>query len=88
MDIVLPRNVSLNVFQLVEYYFQIKPKLKYKNICTIINEFHGLPLTMRQLKEIYRRKGYSRRRNVDDVTLHGILSNELGRVFYVFNYIS
>ena len=35
----LHRNVSLD----------IQPKLKYKHVCNLINEYHGVPLTMRRL---------------------------------------
>ena len=40
----LNRNVSLD--EMVLCYFNIRPKLKYKHICNLINEPHGVPLTI------------------------------------------
>ena len=48
----LNRNVSLD--DMVLCYFNIRPKLKYKHIWNLINERHGVPLTMRRLLRYVR----------------------------------
>ena len=60
----LNRNVSLD--DMVLCYFNIRPKLKYKHICNLINERHGVPLTMRRLLQICKKLGLSRQRNIDN----------------------
>ena len=62
----LNRNVSLD--DMVLCYFNIRPKLKYKHICNLINERHGVPLTMRRLLQICKKLGLRRQRNIDDGT--------------------
>ena len=47
-ELILDANIHLNVEELVSYYHQVKPKLKYKDIC----QQHGIPLSLRRLKEI------------------------------------
>ena len=78
MDFILPHNISLCDVDLVKHYFHIKPKLKHKEICTILNKHHQIPITPRQLKEMCRKNNLSRKRNVDDGTLNDIILNELG----------
>ena len=51
------------------YDFNIRPTLKYKHICNLINEGHGVPLTMRCLSQLCKKLGLSRQRNTDDSTL-------------------
>ena len=48
--------------------FNIRPKLKYKHICNLINERHVVPLTMRRLLQICKKLGLRRQRNIDDGT--------------------
>ena len=79
MDVLLPANANSNSEDLVKYYFGIRPKLKYNHICTLINEHHGVPLTMRQLLQICKKSGFSRKRNVDDDVLYSMIQNELGK---------
>ena len=67
------RNVSLD--EMILCYFNIRPKLEYKHICNLINEHHGVPLTMRRLLQICKKLGLSRQRNIDDGTLYSKLSN-------------
>ena len=68
-------------------YFNIRPKLKYKYICNLINERHGVPLTMRRLLQIYRKLGLSSQRNIDDGTLYSILSNEPGKDQFMYAFM-
>ena len=51
-ELILDANIHLNVEELVSYYHQVKPKLKHKDICRIISQQHGIPLSLRRLKEI------------------------------------
>ena len=87
MDVIatLNRNVSLD--DMVLCYFNIRPKLKYKHICNLINERHGVPLTMRRLLQRCKKLGLSRQRNIDDGTLYSILSNELGKYQFMYALI-
>ena len=68
---------------------KIRPKLKYKHICNLINELHGVSLTMRRLLQICKKLGLSRQRNIDDGTLCPLLSNELGefQIMYALIYV-
>ena len=79
MVATLNRNVSVS--DMVLYYFNIRPKLKYKQRCNLINECHGVLLTMRRLLQ---KLGLSRQRNIDDGTLYSILSNELGKYQFIY----
>ena len=81
----LNRNVSLD--DMVLCYFNIRPKLKYKHICNLINERHGAPLAMRRLLQICKTPGLSRQRNIDDGTLYSVLSNELGKYQFISTFI-
>ena len=83
MDVVLPSSSVIGLTELAGLYFHVKPKLKCRDICALINEFHGLPVTMRKLKEIFRKKGFSRRRNIDNATLSEVLLNELGKTIWI-----
>ena len=78
MEVILPRSTTLDTFGLIKYYFEVKPNLKYKDICTIINDHHGMSVTLRKLKEIFKKNGFNRKRNVDNATLEAIITNELG----------
>ena len=69
---------------MVLYYFNIRPKLKYKHICNLIIECHGALLTMRRLLQICKKLGLSQQRNIDDGTLYSILSNELGKYQFIY----
>lgn len=64
MDGILPKEIPWNTERLIIYYHKLKPKLKYKHICMVINQYHRKPLTMRGLKEIIRKNGLSRRKNI------------------------
>ena len=50
MDVFLPVSTELNIDELIKYYFQLRPKVKYIDVCNIINEHHHITLTLRQLK--------------------------------------
>lgn len=77
MDALLKKGVNLTLEELIRYYHGVKPKLKYKDICTIINEHHEIDLTMRTLKEKLRKYCLTRVRNVSDNELRNMVSTEL-----------
>ena len=44
MDGLLASNAShsMTLLQLVEYYHRKKPKMKYRRICIVLNQYHGV----------------------------------------------
>lgn len=56
MEVVLMPRTSLKASELVSCYLQVNPKLKYKDICTLIYVHHGVPIPRRQIKEIRKKK--------------------------------
>ena len=87
MNVIATLNRNVSVDDMVLCYFNIRPKLKYKHICNLINERHGVPLTMRRLLQICKKLGLSRQRNIDDGTLYSILCNELGKCQCMYTLI-
>ena len=81
----LNRNVSLD--DMVLCYFNIRLKLKHKHICKLINERHGVPLTMRRLLQICKKLGLGRQRNIDDGALYSTLFNELRKYQFMYAFI-
>ena len=56
-EIILDENIHLNLDELVSYCNQVKgTKLKYKDISRIFNQQHGIPLSLRRLKNCVDRK--------------------------------
>ena len=49
MDGLLASNAShsMTLLQLVEYYHRKKTKMKYRNICTVLNQLHGASISER-----------------------------------------
>ena len=78
MDVFLPVSTELNIDELIKYYFQVRPKFKYINICNIINEHHRTTLTLRQLKTKLKKLNLTRKRNVSEDLMANIFS-ELGK---------
>ena len=87
MNVIATLNRNISLENMVLCYFNIRPKLKYKHICNLINELHGVPLTMRRLLQICKKLGLSRQRNIDDGTLYSILSNELAKYQFMYALI-
>ena len=73
MDVLATLNTIVSVDGMVLCYFNIRPKLKYKHIWNLINERHGVPLTMRRLLQICKKLGLSRQINIDDGTLYSMV---------------
>ena len=80
-ELILDANIHLYLDELVSHYHQPKPKLKYKYLCRIISQQHGIPLSLRWLtpmcrkkihlslrwlKQMCRKKNIDRKRNVSD----------------------
>ena len=88
MEVVLPKETgkNLSLVELVHYYHGVKPKLKYKDICRIINNHHGVALSGRKLKYICALENLNRKRNVTPSILKGIIANELGTSSSQFGY--
>ena len=82
--------LNLSLDDMVLCYFNIRPNLKFKHICNLINERHGVPLLVRCLLQMCRKLGLGRQRNIEDGTLYSILSNELDKyqVMYALIYVS
>ena len=52
MNTLLDSNSPVPLKELVKYYFNMKPILKYKEIVSIINRQHNRSLTFRTFKRI------------------------------------
>ena len=78
MDVFLPVSTEVNIDELLKWYFQLKPKFKYIDICNIINEHHHITMTLRQLKAKWNKLNLTRKGNVSEEDLMAIISNELG----------
>ena len=87
MNVLATLNKNVSLDDMVLCYFNIRPKLKYKHICNLINERHGAPLAMRRLLQICKTPGLSQQRNIDDGTLYSVLSNELGKYQFISTFI-
>ena len=87
MNVIATLNRNISLDDMVLCYFNVRPKLKYKHICNLINERHGVPLTMRRLLQICKKLGLSRQINIDDGTLYSVLSNELGKYQFMYALI-
>ena len=68
---------NLSVLELVKFYHSLKPKLKYKEICSTINEHYHRLITMDMVKRICKEENLSRRRNISDSDLKDVIVNEL-----------
>ena len=53
-------------------------KMKYRSICTVLNQHHGVSILDRRRKYICKKQGRSRKRNVNNETLKDMVINELG----------
>ena len=77
---------SMILLQLVEYYYRKKPKIKYRSICTVLNQHYGVSISDRRLKYICKKQGLSRIRNVNNETLKDMVINELGTSSSLLGY--
>jgi len=86
MEIFLPKETPLSKSELLRYYHNVRPKLKYKDICVIMNEHHGIHTTDRQMKEFFRKNDLSRNMNVTKDVASNLIILELGTSANLFGY--
>ena len=86
MDIFLPVSTEPDIDELVKYYFQVRSKFKYIDICSLINKHHRITLTLRQLKTKLKKLHLKRKRNISEEDLTDIISRELGTSLANFGY--
>ena len=84
MNVLATLSKNVSVDDMVLCYFNIRPKLKSRHTCNLINERQGVSLTMKRLLQICKKIDLSRQRNIDDGTLYSILSNELGKYQFIY----
>ena len=61
--------------------------MKYKTICTVLNEHHGVGISKRRLKYICNKQVLSRKRNKNSGTLKDMVINELGTSSSLLGYV-
>ena len=76
-DTLLSKDCDLDVNHLVYHYFSVRPKFKYKEICSIVTEHHSRDLTMSRLIVILKEMNLNIKRNVSTEILEKIIKNEL-----------
>ena len=76
MDVFLLVSTELAIDELIKYYFKVRQKFKYIDICSIINQHHQKKLTLRQLKTKLKKLHLTRKRNAFEEDLMAIISNE------------
>ena len=52
VDRFLPSDINISLKDLVRHYYSIKPKLKYKEICSVISTHSNRRLTGDQLHDV------------------------------------
>ena len=72
---ILPAFLCKDVNDLIRYYHGTQ--FSYREICSLINTHHGLPLTTRQLQYICKKENLSRRTSITDGDVEKIILNEL-----------
>ena len=79
MDGLLASNAShsMTLLSLLEHYHIKKPKMKYKSICTFLNQHHRISISEKRLKYFCKKQGLSSKRNVNNETLKDTVINEL-----------
>ena len=57
---LLASNVShsMTSLQLFKYYHRKEPKMKYRNICTVLNQHHGVSISERRLNTSVKSKDF------------------------------
>ena len=75
LDKELRENLKLK--ELIVYYHQIRPVLKYSKICHIICTIHNRCTSVRQLKHFCQKLKLTRRCHVQDDLVKDIITNKL-----------
>ena len=68
---------NLKLKDLIVYYHQIRPALKYSQIFHIICTIHNRSISVRQLNYFCQKLKVTKRRHVQDDLVKDIISNEL-----------
>ena len=74
LDEELSKNLKLK--DLIVYYHQVRPVLKYSEICHICT-VHNCSISVRQLKDFCQKLKLTRRHHVQNDLVKDIISNEL-----------
>ena len=79
MENILDKELSENVKlkELIVYYHQIRPVLKYSKICHTICTIYNRSTSVRQLKHFCQKLKLTRRCHVQDDLVKDIITNEL-----------
>ena len=86
METFLPSNSNLNRTQLLKYYHGLRPRLKYKDICMVLNEHHNISITERQVKEFFKQNNLTRKRNVSNDVAGEMIRLELSTSVKLLGY--
>ena len=76
----------MNLLQLVGYYNRKKPKMKYKSVCTVLNQHHGVNISDRRFKYVCKKQGLSCKINVNSEILKDMVINQLGTSSSLLGY--
>ena len=60
--------------------------MKYRSICTVLNQHHGVNISERRLKYICKKQRLSLKRNVNNETLKDMVINKLGMSSSLLGY--
>ena len=60
--------------------------MKYRGICTVSNQHHGVSISERRLKYLCKKQGISRKRNLNNETSKDSVINELGTSSSLLGY--
>ena len=60
--------------------------MKYRSICTVLNQHHGVNISERSLKYICKKQRLSLKRNVNNETLKDMVINKLGMSSSLLGY--
>ena len=79
MENILDKELSenLKLKDLIVYYHQIRPVLKYSEICYIICTIHNCSISVRQFKHFSQKLKLTRRCHVQDDLVKDIITNQL-----------
>ena len=81
------RGGDICLAELVAFYHNIRPRLKYNKICNIICKIHGRTLNTKNLQEIYRIQELTRKCQVYEDILRELIVNELSLMVKLVNLI-
>ena len=86
VDCFWPSDINISLKDLARHYHSIKPKLRYKEICSVISTHHNRILTPNMLKQLCKLEELTRKRNVTEDQLYDIIVNGLGTSLQTVGY--